>query len=162
MTFLLETRRVTKRFGGLTAVSAVDFAIAKNSISSLIGPNGAGKTTLFNVITGIYKADAGHVRFDDSHDLVGRRSDQIAALGISRTFQNIRLFAEMSVQENVLVGMHSHLKQSPPSALLQTRGFKAEEKSARAKAAEWLRYVGLTGQGDELARSLPYGLQRRV
>jgi branched-chain amino acid transport system ATP-binding protein len=162
MANILEAQKVTKRFGGLTAVSSVDFAVAKDSISSLIGPNGAGKTTLFNVITGIYRADSGHVMFDNGHDLVGRRSDQIAALGISRTFQNIRLFAEMSVQENILVGMHARLKQSAPSAILQTRGFKEEEKSAGAKASEWLRYVGLKGHGDELARNLPYGLQRRV
>jgi branched-chain amino acid transport system ATP-binding protein len=162
MANILEAQKVTKRFGGLTAVSAVDFAVAKGSISSLIGPNGAGKTTLFNVISGIYRADSGHVMFDDAQALVGRRSDQIAALGISRTFQNIRLFAEMSVQENILVGMHSRLKQSPPSAILQTKGFKEEENAARAKASEFLRYVGLTGHGDEIARNLSYGLQRRV
>jgi len=161
MTALLETQKVTKRFGGLVAVSTVDFAIETGSITSLIGPNGAGKTTLFNVITGIYKPEDGRVNFD-GHALVGLRSDQIAALGVSRTFQNIRLFSEMTVQENVLVGMHPRLKQSVVDAIFQTRRFDGEEKAARARARDLLRFVGLAGQGDAIARNLPYGAQRRV
>ena len=161
MTALLETVRVTKRFGGLVAVSAVHFAIEHGSITSLIGPNGAGKTTLFNVITGIYKPEEGRVQFD-GHELVGRRSDQIAALGISRTFQNIRLFAEMTVRENVLVGMHPRLKQRTIDAIFHTPRFKQEETAALARARDLLRFVGLTGLGDSIARNLPYGAQRRV
>ena len=161
MTALLQTQRVTKRFGGLVAVSSVDFDIHVNSITSLIGPNGAGKTTLFNVITGIYRPEEGEVSFD-GHKLVGLRSDQIASLGISRTFQNIRLFAEMKVQENILVGMHPRMKQSTFEALVQTRRFKDEEQAARAKARDLLKFVGLAGQGDAIARNLPYGVQRRV
>ncbi len=161
MTALLQTQHVTKRFGGLVAVSSVDFSINTESITSLIGPNGAGKTTLFNVITGIYKPEAGSVKFD-GRDLVGLRSDQIASLGVSRTFQNIRLFAEMTVQENVLVGMHPRLKQSVVEVILQTRRFQEEEKKALAKARDLLRFVGLSGQGDAIARNLPYGAQRRV
>jgi branched-chain amino acid transport system ATP-binding protein len=162
MTALLQTQKVTKRFGGLVAVSSVDFAIDTGSITSLIGPNGAGKTTLFNVITGIYRPEEGHVLFDGAHSLIGLRSDQIAALGVSRTFQNIRLFSEMSVQENVLVGMHARLKQSVADAMFQTGRFKQEEKAARAKARDLLRFAGLAGQGDAIARNLPYGAQRRV
>ena len=160
-TALLHTQKVTKRFGGLVAVSSVDFTIEPGSISSLIGPNGAGKTTLFNVITGIYKPEAGQVKFD-GHDLVGLRSDQIATRGISRTFQNIRLFSEMTVRENILVGMHPGLKQSTFDVILQTRRFKTEEQAAIARARELQRFAGLSGQGDTIARNLPYGAQRRV
>jgi branched-chain amino acid transport system ATP-binding protein len=158
---ILETRKVTKRFGGLVAVSSVDFNIGRGSITSLIGPNGAGKTTLFNVITGIYKPEEGGVTFD-GHELVGRRSDQIASLGVSRTFQNIRLFADMTVQENVLVGMHPRLKQSTLDAIFQTPRFRKEEKAAQTRARDLLRFVALAGQGDALAKNLPYGGQRRV
>ena len=158
---LLEARNVTKRFGGLVAVSSVDFAIPAGTISSLIGPNGAGKTTLFNVMTGIYKPEEGNVTFD-GHELIGKRSDQIAALGISRTFQNIRLFNNMTVRENILVGMHTRLKQSPAGALFQTVGFKEEERAAVSRARELQAFVGLKGFGDEISRNLPYGAQRRV
>ncbi|MCA9938160.1 MAG: ABC transporter ATP-binding protein [Anaerolineales bacterium] len=161
MTILLETRQVTKRFGGLTAVNTVDFTIEQGSISSLIGPNGAGKTTLFNVITGIYKPEEGQVLFDN-HQLVGLRSDQIATLGISRTFQNIRLFSEMTVRENILVGMHPRLKQSALGAALKTRGFLAEEEAAVQRARQLQEFVGLSGMGDQIARNLPYGAQRRL
>jgi branched-chain amino acid transport system ATP-binding protein len=161
MTILLETQKVTKRFGGLVAVSSVDFIIPQGSITSLIGPNGAGKTTLFNVITGIYKPEEGQVKFD-GHELVGLRSDQIASVGISRTFQNIRLFSEMTVRENILVGMHPRLKQSPVDAIFQTRRFKEEEQAAVARARDLQQFVGLSGQGDTIARNLPYGGQRRI
>jgi branched-chain amino acid transport system ATP-binding protein len=161
MTALLHAQRVTKRFGGLVAVSNVDFKIEHGSIASLIGPNGAGKTTLFNVITGIYRPEAGSVQFD-GHELVGLRSDQIAFRGVSRTFQNIRLFSEMTVQENVLVGMHPRLTQTVAEALLRTPRFRTEERMARAKARDLLRFVGLAGQDDAIARNLPYGGQRRI
>jgi len=161
MSALLEATNVTKRFGGLVAVSKVDFIIPAGAITSLIGPNGAGKTTFFNVITGIYKPEEGSVKFGQA-ELVGLRSDQIAALGISRTFQNIRLFNEMTVEENVLVGMHTRLRQTPVGAAFQTRSFKAEEKAAAARVKDLLKFVGLPGQGGLLARNLPYGGQRRV
>ncbi len=161
MTALLQTQHITKHFGGLVAVSDVEFTIRQGSIVSLIGPNGAGKTTLFNVITGIYRPEAGHVNFD-GRELVGLRSDQIAALGVSRTFQNIRLFAEMTVQENVLVGLHPRLKQSLVDTIFQTKRFREEEKAARAKARDLLRFVGLVDRDDAIARNLPYGGQRRV
>lgn len=161
MTNLLEAKKVTKRFGGLLAVSSVDFNIRQGWISSLIGPNGAGKTTFFNTITGIYKPEEGNIQFANN-EIVGLRSDQITALGISRTFQNIRLFSEMTVAENIMVGMHSQLKQNPWDAVFQTRRFKEEEKAATIRARELRQFVGLQGTGDEIARNLPYGAQRQV
>ena len=158
---LLETADVSKRFGGLRAVDEVDFTIESGTITSLIGPNGAGKTTFFNIITGIYKPDTGSVIFA-GYELVGKRSDQIAALGVSRTFQNIRLFGSMTVRENILVGMHTQLQQSPMGALFRVGSFKSEEKGARARARQLQAFVGLAGMGDELAKNLPYGAQRRL
>lgn len=116
---LLETHKVTKRFGGLIAVNHVDFVLEQGQMVSIIGPNGAGKTTFFNTLTGIYHPEEGLIQFD-GHSLVGLRPDQIAALGISRTFQNIRLFGNMTVIENILVGMHCRLKQSPFGILLRS------------------------------------------
>ncbi|HSO12528.1 MAG TPA: ABC transporter ATP-binding protein [Anaerolineales bacterium] len=158
---LVNATKVVKRFGGLTAVNKVDFAIDKGEIVSIIGPNGAGKTTFFNTMTGIYRPEEGQIIFN-GHSLIGLRSDQIAAQGISRTFQNIRLFGSMTVLENILVGMHSHLKQSPADAVLRLPAFKKEEKAAEKKAEELMEYVGLKGVGNELAKNLPYGGQRRV
>ena len=158
---LLEARKVVKRFGGLMAVNDVDFTIESGSIVSIIGPNGAGKTTFFNCITGMYKPEGGEITFD-GHSLVGQRPDQITALGISRTFQNIRLFANMTVLENVLVGMHAHMRAHLWDILSHTRNFSQEEQAAHKKALELLEYVGLKGTGDELAKNLPYGQQRRV
>ena len=158
---LLETQDVTKRFGGLTAVNCMNFTLDAGQIVSIIGPNGAGKTTFFNTLTGIYRPEAGRLTFD-GHNLVGRRPDQIVALHIARTFQNIRLFGNMTVIENILVGMHTLLRQSPAAAVLNLGTFKAEEAQAQARARELMAYVGLSGVGDELARNLPYGAQRRV
>jgi branched-chain amino acid transport system ATP-binding protein len=158
---LLEARRVVKRFGGLMAVNEVDFTIEPGSMVSIIGPNGAGKTTFFNCITGIYKPEGGTIQFA-GHSLVGKRPDQITALGIARTFQNIRLFANMTVLENVLVGMHSHMHAHLWDILARTVEFSREDQAARKKAQEILEYVGLKGSGDELAKNLPYGAQRRV
>src|SRR5512135_2202358 len=120
---LLETSRVVKRFGGLVAVSKMDFCLDAGEIVSIIGPNGAGKTTFFNTLTGIYKPEEGQITFN-GRSLLGLRPDQIAERGIARTFQNIRLFASLSVIENSLVGMHIHLKQSPVQTLFQLQGFK--------------------------------------
>jgi len=158
---ILTARRVTKRFGGLFAVSALDFEIEKNAIVSVIGPNGAGKTTFFNCITGFNHADEGEILFGDTpiHRL---RSDKIAHLGISRTYQNIRLFATMTALENILVGQHSHLHSSWMGAVLGTRPTREEEERAHEEARRLLRFVGLRGKGDALARNLPYGDQRRL
>ncbi len=158
---LLEARQVVKRFGGLTAVNRMDFNLPEGSIVSIIGPNGAGKTTFFNTLTGIYRPEEGQIHFQ-GHSLVGLRPDQISALSISRTFQNIRLFANMTVIENVVVGMHTRLRQSALGALFRTAAFRKEEEAAHARARQIMDFVGLGGLGDELARNLPYGMQRRV
>jgi branched-chain amino acid transport system ATP-binding protein len=158
---ILTAKKVTKRFGGLVAVNAVDFEIPEKSIVSIIGPNGAGKTTFFNCITGFGKCDEGEITFKGTpiHRL---RADQIANLGIARTYQNIRLFADMSALENILVGQHHFLKSPWLSAVLSTPGVRQEEKNALAEAQRLLNFVGLKGQGDMLARNLPYGAQRRL
>ncbi|MGH7361788.1 MAG: ABC transporter ATP-binding protein [Candidatus Methylomirabilales bacterium] len=158
---MLEARKVTKRFGGLVAISEVDFALEPGTIASIIGPNGAGKTTFFNVLTGIYTPDEGSVTFE-GRSLVGLRSDQITALGICRTFQNIRLFAEMSVVENVLVGMHSRIPLGLTDVLIRNGRFHRQEDKAWARAHEILATVGLAGKEEELAKNLPYGDQRRL
>jgi len=158
---LLHTTDVIKRFGGLTAVNKMNFRLEKGEIVSIIGPNGAGKTTFFNTLTGIYKPEEGAIELNGK-SLLGLRTDQIAARGISRTFQNIRLFGNMSVIENVLLGMHTQLKQTPIDTLLHLPAFKNEERAAEKKAEDLLRYVGLKGVSNELAKNLPYGGQRRV
>ena len=158
---LLEATEVTKSFGGLTAVNAVTLQIEAGRIVSVIGPNGAGKTTFFNLLTGIYKPDSGSIIFDGK-TLVGKRSDEIAALGMRRTFQNIRLFSNMTVLENVLVGMHTHLHAPFWQIIAHTSGLRREEAQARERAREHLAYVGLAAKGDELAKNLPYGDQRRL
>jgi branched-chain amino acid transport system ATP-binding protein len=159
---LLETKKVVKRFGGLVAVNQMDFVLEQGRIVSIIGPNGAGKTTFFNTLTGIYKPEEGQVLFL-GQSLVGLRPDQITARHIARTFQNIRLFGSMTVIENIMVGMHTRLKQNPVETLLRTGGFKREEDQSRRKAMELMDFVGLpVGIGDDLARNLPYGGQRRI
>lgn len=158
---LLEVNNVTKRFGGLTAVSDVSLAIEERSISAIIGPNGAGKTTFFNLLTGIYRPDSGTIRFD-GRSLIGLRPDQVNGAGMSRTFQNIRLFPGMTVLENVMVGMHSRLNVSLVQTLTRLGGFTQQERRVREKASDLLRFVGLGGKGDEVSRNLPYGDQRRI
>ena len=158
---LLEAINVTKRFGGLTAVDKMNFSLEKGQMVSIIGPNGAGKTTFFNTLTGIYKPEEGNIVFN-GQKVVGNRPDQIATLGITRTFQNIRLFGNMTVIENILVGMHYKLRQSAPGIILRSPGFKNEEDEAHNYAEELMEFVGLSGVGNELASSLPYGGQRRV
>ena len=158
---LLETKGVTKRFGGLVAVHAMDFVEEEGKIYSIIGPNGAGKTTFFNTLTGIYRPEEGVITFD-GHALIGRRPDQISALAIARTFQNIRLFGTMTVVENILVGMNNRLHQNPIDTLLRTKRFNGEEQKAFQRVRELMEFVGLKGVGDELANSLPYGGQRRI
>ena len=158
---LLEINNMTKTFGGLKAISDVTFSLEKGRIVSIIGPNGAGKTTFFNTLTGIYKPDGGTITFNGK-SLVGLRPDQIAARGIARTFQNIRLFPDMTVIENILVGMHIHFKQSPFQTLFRLPAFKKEEAEAEKKAARLMQYVGLKRVENELAKNLPYGAQRRL
>ncbi len=160
MTALFEARSVTKRFGGLTAVHGVDFAL-DHGIASIIGPNGAGKTTLFNVFTGLYAPDEGSVTFQ-GRSLVGLRPDQITALGICRTFQNIRLFAQMTVAENVLVGMHRRIGLRLPDVLARGPRFRRVESELWGRAGELLGRVGLRASANEVARNLPYGDQRRL
>ena len=161
MTFL-EARKVTKTFGGLTAVGNVDFVMEKGMIAGLIGPNGAGKTTFFNTITGIYPITSGEMLFE-GQSLAGLKSFQITALGIARTFQNIRLFANMSAIDNVLVGEHCRLKSNLLGQIFRTAATRQEEADARAKALDLLEFVGLKRTDAEVtAKNLPYGLQRRL
>ncbi len=158
---ILETRGVTKRFGGLSAVDNVSIQVPEGSIYAIIGPNGAGKTTLYNCITGFYPSDGGDMLFQ-GQSLVGLSPDRITNKGISRTYQNIRLFPAMTALENILVGAHPRLKSNMVDALLHTPRQKAEEKEALQKAQELLNFVDLRGKGDLLARNLPYGEQRRL
>jgi branched-chain amino acid transport system ATP-binding protein len=158
---LLTASSLRKEFGGLTAVNDVDFVIPRESIVSLIGPNGAGKTTFFNMLTGIYKPTAGSVVLD-GEDVTGKPPHAITNRGIGRTFQNIRLFKEMTALENVLVGMHGHLKGGIVRTIVGTPGLRREEREARDRAKELLRFAGLRGRDDALAISLPYGDQRRL
>ena len=161
MTIALETRALVKQFGGLVAVNSVDMQVAESSIFSVIGPNGAGKTTFYNCITGFYTPEGGEVLFQGK-SLVGLSPDQVAHRGIARTYQNIRLFANMSTLENILVGQHNSLKSNFIEAILRTPRQQREEKSALEEARRLLQFVGLTGLGDHLARNLPYGAQRRL
>ena len=161
MTIALETRGLVKQFGGLVAVNSVDMQVPESSIFSVIGPNGAGKTTFYNCITGFYTPEGGEVLFQGK-SLVGLSPDQVAHRGIARTYQNIRLFANMSALENILVGQHNSLKSNFIEAILHTPRQQREEKSALAEARRLLQFVGLTGLGDHLARNLPYGAQRRL
>lgn len=161
MTIALATQGLTKIFGGLLAVNKVNLEVPEHSIVSVIGPNGAGKTTFFNCITGFYTPDQGAVRYYD-HYITGLSPDRIAYLGISRTYQNIRLFSNMTAIENILVGQHPRLHSSWLSAIIRTPAMKKEETSALEEANRLLRFVGLAGKGDYLARNLPYGAQRRL
>lgn len=158
---LLEAKGITKRFGGLVAVNNVDFSIENGQIASIIGPNGAGKTTFFNLITGIYTPDEGSLTFEGK-SIMGLKPEQIAAHGLKRTFQNIRLFANLTAVENVLVGMHTKLKENLISIIIKTPGVVREEKAALERAFQLLDYVGLKGKENEIAKNLPYGDQRKL
>jgi branched-chain amino acid transport system ATP-binding protein len=161
MAALLEARQVTKRFGGLTALSQVDLELEEGRIASIIGPNGAGKTTLFNVFTGMYPPEAGEVIFR-GRSLLGLTPDRITALGVCRTFQSIRLFANMTTVENLLVGMHSRVGLGLWDVLVRGARFHREETRLWDRAADLLDVVGLRAKANELARNLPYGDQRRL
>lgn len=159
---LLEARQLTMRFGGLTAVKQVDFVLEKGIIASLIGPNGAGKTTFFNMITGIYVPTSGQLRLENQ-DITGASPDQLTSIGIARTFQNIRLFNNMTVLDNILVGRHCRLKTGLVGALLRPSSVRQEERLAKQKAIALLNYVGLgAASALNLAKNLPYGDQRRL
>ena len=158
---LLEARAVSKRFGGLTALNAVDFALEEGHIASIIGPNGAGKTTFFNVFTGIYVPEEGVVTFRGT-PVLGRRPDEITALGICRTFQNIRLFPRMTAIENVLVGMHSRVPLRFWDVISRNERWREQERRQWEHGGELLEVAGLRDKANELARNLPYGDQRRL
>ena len=161
MADLLTAAGVRKEFGGLVAVNDVDFKIPERTIVSLIGPNGAGKTTFFNMLTGVYSPTAGSIVFD-GEDVTGMPPHSITERGIGRTFQNIRLFRNMTSLENVLVGMHSRLKGGIVSSILRTPRIRREERGARERGSELLRYCGLRNKDDEISRNLSYGDQRRL
>jgi branched-chain amino acid transport system ATP-binding protein len=159
---LVDARTVRKEFGGLVACNDIDLTIERGSIVSLIGPNGAGKTTFFNILTGAYTPTAGEIVFD-GRDIVGLPQHKITALGIGRTFQNIRLFGAMTALENVLVGMHARLASGLVRSLLRTPLQRREEREGRAQARELLAYCGLPARAErQYARHLAYGDQRRV
>ena len=178
---ILTAKQVTKRFGGVIAVSEFSMEIREYSISSLIGPNGAGKTTFFNCITGFYRPEEGEFSFDTSIErrpkasstelssrapdgrlLVGLSPDRVCRLGISRTYQNVRLFQNMTAMENILVGQHPRMKSSMFGAILHLPAAMDEEAHVHQRARELLNFVGLRGLGDSLAKNLPYGYQRRL
>ncbi|MEI6811377.1 MAG: ABC transporter ATP-binding protein [Actinomycetes bacterium] len=161
MTSALSAKNITVKFGGLTAVNDVTFDIPTGKIVSLIGPNGAGKTTFFNVLTGLYKPTSGNVIFGEV-DITARPPHKIAAGGVARTFQNIRLFGLMTAEENVMVAMHSHLKAGIVATILGTPGQRREEKKAREDARALLDFVGIGKWAGEYARNLSYGDQRRL
>ena len=158
---LLQAERITKRFGGVQALSEVSFSISAGEIFGLIGPNGAGKTTLFNVLTGLYAPEAGAFVFG-GRDLTGLKPHEVAAAGIARTFQNIRLFANLSALENVMIGRHVRSHAGVVGAVLRDRKTIEEEKQIEARAAELLDYVGIRERANDPAGSLPYGDQRRL
>jgi branched-chain amino acid transport system ATP-binding protein len=159
---ILDAVGVTKQFGGLTAVSDVTFSIPRRSIVSIIGPNGAGKTTFFNMLTGLYKPTLGTIAFDGK-DVTGGRPDKIMALGMARTFQNIRLFGTMTAIENVMVGQHARMKAGLFGSIVRTPRVRREEVVVREKAGDMLEFVGLPRKvHDYLAINLSYGDQRRV
>ena len=161
MSTLLQVRGITKSFGGLTAVNDVSFDVAEGSIVGLIGPNGAGKTTTFNLITGNYRADRGTIRFGD-RSLLGMKTHRIVMLGVARTFQNIRLFQQITALENVLAGRHCRTRAGLFAAMFRPPSQVKEERAALERAIAELAFVGLREQGMELAKNLSYGNQRRL
>ena len=158
---LLDVKHLTKNFGGLTAVGDVTLELNEGELVGLIGPNGAGKTTLFNLLTGVYEPSEGTITLDGNL-LNGKKPYHIAALGLSRTFQNIRLFKEMTVLDNVLVGLANSHKQNIVASLLRLPSYYSSEKELRQKALDLLAIFDLDGEADTLAKNLPYGQQRRL
>lgn len=158
---VLETKGLTMRFGGLTAVLDFNLTLEEGELVGLIGPNGSGKTTVFNMITGFYEPTEGKIILD-GREITGLRPDQVASLGIARIFQNSRLFREQAVLDNVLIGHHLRLRSSPFSAVLRLPGYTREEKQAHEEAMTLLEGLGLADVVGEIAGSLPYGLQRKL
>ncbi len=158
---LLELQNVVKKFGGITALSDISFTVEKGDIFGIIGPNGAGKTTIFNMITGVYPVTSGDVLFDGK-SLLGKKTHEIINGGISRTFQNIRLFSNMTVLENILVGHHARLHAGLWGSVLHTKAMREEEAESVAEAHKLLQYVGLDDVADHIATELPYGKQRKL
>ena len=161
MTSLLEAKGASRNFGGIRALADVSFGIAAGEIYGLIGPNGAGKTTLFNLLTGIYAPSAGSFRFD-GRDITGLTADRVAAAGIARTFQNIRLFANLSSLENVMIGRHVRTRAGVIGAILRSKSTLREETEIERQALELLERVGIRNRANDPAGSLPYGDQRRL
>ena len=158
---LVKVEHVILKFGGITAVNDVSFDIEKGTIFSLIGPNGAGKTSMFNMITGFYKPTKGEILFQEK-SIVGRKPSRITQMGMARTFQNIRLFRNLTVMENVMSGMHSKTKQGILGAIFGTPAQKREEQAIKSTALYCINFVGIQEYKDRLAKNLPYGVQRRV
>jgi branched-chain amino acid transport system ATP-binding protein len=158
---VITLKGLTKQFGGLVAIDRLDVAVREQSIHSIIGPNGAGKTTVFNCITGFYRPEGGDILLDD-HSVVGLQPDQIVKHGIARTYQNIRLFPNLTAMENILVGLHSHLRAGYFGIVMGTPATRREEAEAHREAQKLLNFVNLAGKGDLLAKNLPYGDQRRL
>jgi branched-chain amino acid transport system ATP-binding protein len=161
MSSILESRSLTKKFGGLLAVNDFSLEVPEGSISCIIGPNGAGKTTFFNCVVGFYLPEEGEIIFNGK-PIQGMPPYKITGLGISRTYQNIRLFSNMTAIENIIVGQHAHTKATMIDAVLHTPKNRKEEKESVTEAQRLLEFVGLSGEGDILARNLPYGAQRRL
>ena len=158
---VLELDNITVRFGGLTALSELSFSLSSGEILGLIGPNGAGKTTVFNVLTGVYQATSGDVRFEN-RSILGKRPHQIFSMGVARTFQNIRLFSNMTAIENAMVARHCRSRTGVFGAVLRTGGQKREEAQIRENAFEALKFMGVDRYADTVASNLSYGLQRRL
>ena len=158
---MLKLNQVSKRFGGLTVLQDVSFDVPAGSVFGLIGPNGAGKTTVFNLITGLLAPSGGSITLEE-RSLVGVKPHQITRLGLARTFQNIRIFKEITLLENVIVGMHAQLDYSVPGWLFALPGFRARERQAREKALELLSWVGLSAKAGDVADNLSYGDQRKL
>ncbi len=158
---LLELNHVTKKFGGITALSDISFGAESGQILGIIGPNGAGKTTIFNLITGVYQVTEGDILFDGA-SIENKKPYQITQLGIARTFQNIRLFTNMTVLENILVGHHSQMHSGILASVIHTGAQKKEEEAARAKSMELLEFLGLGNDAERMASELPYGKQRKL
>ncbi|OPJ55959.1 ABC transporter ATP-binding protein [Alkalithermobacter paradoxus] len=158
---ILKIKNITKQFGGLTAVGNVDFEVEKGSIFGLIGPNGAGKTTIFNLITGIYKITDGEMLFEDKR-IDNLQPFQVAECGITRTFQNIRLFKKLTTYENILTACHNNSNYSLVDSIMRNKKFKTEESELIKQADELIKIMGLWDRKDDIAGNLPYGLQRRL
>ena len=165
MESILKVEGLTKNFGGLTAVSNVNMDIKKNELIGLIGPNGAGKTTFFNLITGVYKPSEGNILFTTdgtTHELSGKKTHQIADLGIARTFQNIRLFKDLTVLDNVKIGLHKNHTSNMFSTFFRTPAFYKAEEGITREALDLLEVLNMEGQAEHLAKNLPYGDQRKL